>query len=494
MKKLLLIGLYYACFHVFAQKSKDIELFLKKNAIQTKDDSYIGLIVQNIANCNSCDVPISTIIDYLQDRNIKVYLIVNDDYNIPFIQLYVKQNGIDTNSVEILSDSEFCKKVWGNNTSDPVLMLLKGKKCVFKSTFNKIDYTKLDRQLSLKTNLLEFEIIKLNNNYHNNLFEACNYVFYNQRHILGILSSIGYLFYYQLGTSYIKERIVSWDKYDYLNLCKKMLNKNARLTNESIIENELKLKKGNVYPVNMAYSFTLNEQFLIYTLDYYSDTVFYNKPAILSNEIAFLIKYDTLLNAKDTITFHQNNYIIPYAGAYAFNDSIFYFMRYSLDLKRYVLSKFKLKDSKLFLEQDMFIPYKNKDVSHSVPRLKPISKDELVLFFYPRRMGKKGTKIMKFNLLENKVSMGLFNKDSFISYAMFYKINDHEYVFLSNKNNRLRIRKYNSQLSKYQTLLNISKDLISDKNVKSDIKLNHPTSSDLNFFLPNNTIIQTYIK
>lgn len=450
-----------------------------------KSPLFQAILILNTTNCNSCHVPIYKILDYFKTNNIIIYIAHNGEMTPLALSIFNRQNSIDTNDVRLISMNDIYR-VTGKKISlnENVVVLMKGKKIIYKTALHKLNFNKLDKIIEKhRFSVITYQVIKFSNKYHKNIFEKSENIVYQNGVIAGVVSDISYLFSYDCKNNLLKEKILSEDTSRYFSICRKILNPHAQRQNRKIINDELRLKKPPLSLGIFAYSNSLTNYYLINTLNYYADTLFRNRPATLSKEIGYIVKLDTLFNGLDTLLFAENYYILPNVGGYVLNDTTFFFIRYSINLSKYVLSQFKLKNNLLFLEKDIHIPYHSKDSESIIPRMKLLNTNELALFFYPTNILKfTHTKILRFNLITNQFDLLLYKKNAFISYTMFYKINETNYLYLVNKKRNLKIEQYNSVSRKYCKLFNLKQLLLNTNG-------SYTNSADSYFFFLQDNII-----
>lgn len=449
-------------------------------------NSLKAILILNPHSCSTCNIPIYHIIDYFKEKKIPTKIITDSELKPSALSLFIQQNNIDTSYASVLtSNDQFLK-----NLTDNTLILFKDEDIIYQTPLHKINFQKLEKRIEKhKIYHIDYAILPFQHSYHNNLFLKSTTICPKTNEILGIIPSISYFFNYNAKTNTLKEKLVPFDTTLYFNLCKKLLTPSVQKKNLYILTNELHLKIPPVSPIVFLYSFNVNSYYLLCDLEYYSDTIFQHQSAISSVVHSFLLKMDSSFNVLDTLVFQKNYLIISPTGGCAINDSIFYFVRYNPNLKKYTLSKFKSNNKELFLISDIEIPYRSKDARNIVPILKAIYNNELLLFFYPQTIfNRSHTKIFKYTVHSNKIEQLLYKKNNFISYTMFYPLHPNNYIYLTNKKGQIFIEKYNVFTHQFKHLLHI-KNRFPNTNTQD-------TSFDKDvyyFFLENNNILKLHL-
>lgn len=471
-----------------------------------------ALIIQSKFVCSSCNIPMNTLVEYLNERMIPAYVVMGDFLTPAARDIYARQNNLDIRSLKSLSDEDipteikqYAEKYNGK------LVLLHRQKILSEYPLHKINFKKLDEIARRYCDLsFHYEIMKVDNPYYKSLFEYAAYVPNYNEYVTGIVTDIHYGFYYHLASNKFRDTIFKTDKESYYKLCSVFLSKEKQEANRLIIENELHLKNYDIHLVAEMYSSVSNHHYWIGTFSYYSDTVFLRQKAISQYEISFLVKHDTLLNNADTLLFKQDYMVIPHSRGYCLSDTAFYFLRYSSELKQYVFSLFKLKNKYLVLDKDIPVPI-NHYREASVPMIGYAGNNEVLLFFYSKNFfGKEYTNVYRFKADEEKFDL-LLKKKEFISFNMFYKTDDNAYVYLACEKEKFKVEWYHSLLKKRHLLVNIKKEDWEDKS-KSQISFNTDHQKDrlsesffqniigsgkmpaFYFFLSNNQVLRLVLK
>lgn len=495
IKRIFLLFCFICYSFIFCQSKKDLNYLVNKYPEIEFHHQISAIIVLNTENCNTCNVPLKTILDNIKNKNfIKWFLIIDNHLTNFALNSFIQKEEIDTGLIKIIRDDLFYKKILSKNNNESVFLLVCNNKIIYRETLYDINLKAIEENVNKHCRCsYSFQKVKLINIYNKDLFETCNYTV-NPPYAFFICNSYNNIHSYNLIqnkelNSYTLNHV---SEINYLKLCENILSVSSVSNNQNIIKHN-NLKYNNLVTPDRALYSDNNNQYIIFSLEYFSDTIFNNKPAIASYQNNFLIKTDTLLNIKDTFYFDINYYILSHSGGVVINDSIFYFLRYSSELKNIVLSEFYLKDKFIVIKKE--IPFQHSDKKFtSIPKIKyDLLSNSIYVFFYPKH---KSTEILKYYINNQKVENLMYLKNIFVSYTMFYQINEHEYIALANKKNSLKIFKYNRIDKKLIFLSDIPKDFTLDNNMNTflnqSLNSNSIKPNVLPFYLSNNNILYFY--
>lgn len=475
--------LFLSC--AFSQNDKEITQIITGQCSIKKPQQIFGLIILNTFQFNNCNAPAQTIIDNIKYKDkIQWYVVTDSNVKPEYEYLFLQKHHLDTSKVKIILHNDIVRKTLKSSNNEDVIILWHHNKILIKQPFSKIDYNKIHKIIEKTTGYFSaFKIVEFSNPYLNNFFESCMYVL-NDKYLLAVCPSLNLISKYNYETNAtVINKFFSCDSNAYLNVSKLLIDPGVYNLNKHIIESDKQVRPfASCSPVRFMHSYSSHHHYLICKLNYLSDTIINNQPAVSVNEVPYILKYDSLLNVSDTIIFDRNYYIIPQTGGISFYDTVFYFIRYSTHTKQYVFSEFILKAKKLFLVKDVWVPEIQE--FQVIPELKTTSAGNIFLFHYP----KKHSEVLKFNFITQQFEKIMHIKHAFVSYTMFYEIPDNNYIYFIKKRKKFFIERYFTTSKQPQTVMEINGKVFQNKTFASNEKL-FASCCTFPFFLPSNRIL-----